>query len=328
MGSPTAAGAGGTGTLPAQPGGGWVAVAANAYAGRGAGRGHVDRLVAALAREGLATRVAWTLDERDTLLAQADADPSCRALVVAGGDGTVAAVLDGRPAVPVAVLPVGTENLFARHFRFRRRPEALARTIAEGRAWPLDLGLAAGRSFALMAGFGFDADVVTRHHRARVGDGGTPRPTNRAAYVAPLLQASLAYRFGPLTVRVDDPGPAETLEGTTVFVFNLPRYALGLPFAPDARGDDGLLDLVVFERPGALNAAHYLWLVLRGLHLRRRGVHHRRARRVTIAAAEAVPVQLDGDPGGTVEPGAPWTVAVVPGAVRVLVPASYVAAQD
>jgi diacylglycerol kinase family enzyme len=320
---------------PAAPDGrgGWVAVAANAYSGRGAGRRQVEDLGAALGRVGLGVEVAWTLDERAALLARADADPSCRALVVAGGDGTVAAVLDARPAVPVAVLPVGTENLFARHFRFRRRPEALARTIVAGRTLPLDLGAVAGRSFALMAGFGFDADVVTRHHRARVREGGTPRPTNRAAYVAPILQASLEYRFVPLSVRVDEgegdvPGPAEELVGTTVFVFNLPRYALGLPFAPDARGDDGLLDLVVFERAGALNAAHYLWLVLRGLHLRRRGVHHRRVRRVTIAAAGPVPVQLDGDPGGVVAPGAPWTVAVAPGAVRVLATAAYFAARD
>lgn len=300
----------------------WVGIAANAYSGRGTGRIQVDRLVSALAKEGMAAEVAWTLEERDRLLSRAKGDPLCRCLVVAGGDGTVAAVLNERPVVPVAVLPVGTENLFARHFRFRARPEALARTIREGHIRPLDLGMAAGRSFVLMAGFGFDADVVTRHHRARVREGGVPRPTNRAAYVAPILQASLSYRFMPLTVHVEGPeeGEVEAIVGTTVIVFNLPRYALGLPFAPQARGDDGLLDLVVFERPGALNAAHYLWLVLRGLHLRRRGVHHRRVRRVVIEAADTVPVQLDGDPGGEVEPGEPWVVEAVPRAVRVLVP--------
>jgi diacylglycerol kinase (ATP) len=327
MGSPSTASTGGPSSLAPLTPGEWVGIAANAYSGRGAGRRLVHRLVAALEREGLAAEVAWTLDERSHLLARAQGDPSCRCLVVAGGDGTVADVLEERPVVPVAVLPVGTENLFAQHFRFQRRPEALARTIREGRLQPLDLGLAAGRSFALMAGFGFDADVVTRHHRARVRESGTPRPTHRAAYVAPILQASLAYRFLPLTVHIEDPNTGETLVGTTVIVFNLPRYALGLPFAPDARGDDGWLDLVVFERPGALNAAHYLWLVLRRLHLRRRGVHHRRVRRVVIEAADTVPVQLDGDPGGEVEPGSPWTVEASPHAVQVLVPASYAAAR-
>ena len=50
-------------------------------------------------------------------------------------------------------------------------------------------------------------------------------------------------------MQILDPDATETLEGTTVFIFNLPRYALGLPFAPHASQDDGLLDLVVFRKP-------------------------------------------------------------------------------
>ena len=129
-----------------------------------------------------------------------------------------------------------------------------------------------------------------------------------------------------MTVTVDDPGAEETIEGTTVFVFNLPSYALGLPFAPAARGDDGFLDLVVFRKPGPIQALHYLWLVVRGLHLDRPGIEHRRVRRITISSSEKVPVQLDGDPGGYLNGGlaGAWTAEVEPEAVDVLVPNSYV----
>jgi diacylglycerol kinase family enzyme len=307
------------GTLPAtaRP---WVGIAANANSGLGSGRRMVERLVAALTARGLEPRVAWTLEDRAELVALARLEAGCWCLVAVGGDGTVADLINELPGVPLAVMPAGTENLFARHFRFPRRPEALAEVIRRARVARLDLGEAGGRRFALMAGFGFDADVVTRHHRARTGRSGTVKPTHRAAYVGPVLQASLEYRFPAVTVRALDP-PGEDLVGTTAFVFNLPRYALGLPFAPEAQGDDGLLDLVVFRDPGPLSALRYLWLVLRGLHLRRSGVYHRRVRRVEIEAAATVPVQLDGDPGGTVEPGQPWTVAVLPGAVRLIVPA-------
>jgi diacylglycerol kinase family enzyme len=54
--------------------------------------------------------------------------------------------------------------------------------------------------------------------------------------------------------------------------------------------------------------------------LRQSGVYHRRVRRIEVEASETVPVQLDGDPAGAVEPGQPWTVTVEPGAVEVLVP--------
>ncbi len=187
----------------------------------------------------------------------------------------------------------------------------------------MDLGLADGRRFALMAGFGFDADVVGRHHAARLGRTGVLRPTHRAAYVEPVLRSSLQYRFPTLTLEAEGvDGQVETLVGTTAFVFNLPRYALGLPFAPAAQADDGWLDLVVFRDPGPLRALHYVWLVVRGLHLDRPGILHRRVRRVSIQAEAAVPVQLDGDPGGVVIPDSelPWVVEVLPRAIAVVGP--------
>jgi diacylglycerol kinase (ATP) len=174
----------------------------------------------------------------------------------------------------------------------------------------------------LMAGFGFDADVVSRHHASRLGRSGQLRTTHRVAYVEPVLRSSFAYRFPTLTLTAEGvDGTSETLVGTTALVFNLPRYALGLPFAPAARGDDGWLDLVIFRDPGPFRALHYLWLVVRGLHLDRPGIIHRRIRRVSIEASGVVPVQLDGDPGGLVVPGeGPRIIEVLPRAVDVLVP--------
>lgn len=304
----------------------WVGIVANAASGLGRGRMRVARLVETLALEGLPARIAWTPEERRALVDQANADPNARCLVAAGGDGTIAALLNERPGVPVTVLPAGTENLFARHFGMSHDPEQVAATIARGRTIRMDLGSAPGRRFALMAGIGFDADVVTRHHLARVGQAGRMRPTHRAAYVEPVLRSSFAYRFPPLTLRIDDPGAEETVVGSLAFLFNLPCYALGLPIAPLAREDDGLLDLVVFRDPGPFQALRYLWLVFRGIHLRKPGVTHRKIRRVSITAAEPVPVQLDGDPGGLVaDPGAhiTWGAEVLPGAVGVIVPDSY-----
>jgi diacylglycerol kinase (ATP) len=305
--------------LPAD--GQWVGVAANAGSGRGWGRKAVGRLHDALESVGVPCRIGWTPAERAEIVADSIRDPYCRCLVAAGGDGTVAALINEQPSVPIAVLPTGTENLFARHFAFGRRPERLAKAILAGHSMPLDVGLAWGRRFSLMAGFGFDADVVTRHHTSRLALNGHAGPTNRAAYVGPVLGSSLRYRFPEITVRIEDPDEEETIVGTTAFLFNLPRYALGLPFAPAALGDDGRLDLVVFRKPGPLRALHYLWLVLRGLHLRRDDVIHRRVHAATISCLEPVPFQLDGDPGGLLEPPGCGSVRleVLPGAVRVIV---------
>ncbi len=117
------------------------------------------------------------------------------------------------------------------------------------------------------------------------------------------------------------------MTGTTVFVFNAPRYALGLPFAPAARDDDGWLDVIVFRKPGPFQALYYLWKVFWGTHLTDSGVFHRRAKRVEVTSQHRIPVQIDGDPGGylpaqtAADPAAGWTVEVIPAALDVIAPA-------
>lgn len=313
----------------------WVGIVANLNSGSGASQQLVRRLVRELGKVGLRSEIAWTPAERQALVTEAGYGTGCRCLVAVGGDGTVSALVNEQPKVPITVLPAGTENLAAQHFRLRRNPALLARTIAAGQVIRMDVGCAAGRRFMLMTGFGFDGDVVTRHHRSRTTRSGKVKPTHRAAYVEPILRASLFYRFPPINVAVVDAGSEEVLSGTTVFVFNLPRYALGLPFAPQARQDDGLLDLVVFRDPGPFQALYYLWRVLCGTHLDHPGVFHRRVRKVRVTSHDAVPAQLDGDPAGFLPaaakgnsseeatrqvPLADWVVEVIPGSVDVLVP--------
>lgn len=320
----------------------WVGIIVNRSSGKGSGPRLVERLSEELARFDLESEIAWTPDERRAMVARAKGDAHCRCLVAVGGDGTVSALVNEDLAVPFTVLRAGTENLAAQHFGLRGNPRWLARTIATGRTTPVDLGLANGRRFILMAGFGFDGDVVTRHHDMRTSRTGAIRTTHRAAYVEPILRSSLSYSFPEIAARILGPGAGaeETLVGTTVFVFNLPRYALGLPFAPGAKQDDGLLDLVVFRDPGPLRALYYLWKVVLGKHLVHPGVYHRRVRRVELTASGMVPVQIDGDPAGyllpeksssadqTVPPPDDftaaatrdhWTIEAVPAAVRVLI---------
>jgi diacylglycerol kinase family enzyme len=269
-------------------------------------------------------RIAWTPQERALLVASASGDPHCRCLVAVGGDGTVSALVNEHPTVPISVLPAGTENLAAGHLGLGPDPEALAATIAGETPIRVDVGVVGGRRFMLMVGFGFDGDVVSRHHHGRMTSSGSARPTHRIAYVWPILRSSFSYRFPTISVRVVDPQAEEVLTGTTVFVFNAPRYALGLPFVPAARDDDGWLDVIVFGKRGPFQAFWYLCKVVWGNHLSDPTVFHRQAKKVVVSARERVPVQIDGDPGGCLagqnsgadEDG--WCIEVVPSAVAVI----------
>ena len=286
-----------------------------------------------------AREVAWTTEDRTTLVRRAEDDPDCRCLVAVGGDGTVSALLNERPRVPVTVFPAGTENLVAQQFGLRRDPDALARIIAHGQPRRVDVGSAGGRRFLLMVGFGFDGDVVSRHHRSRLSRLGRIRPTSRLAYVLPVLRSSFSYKFPTINVRIENQGVAEVLSGTTVFIFNAPRYALGFPSCRPARDDDGWLDLLIFRDPGPFKALYYLWKVFWGTHLNLPSVFHRRVKSAVVTADGTVPVQIDGDPGGLLEKSAlataecgsdggaaetgtagGWTVEIVPQALEVYAP--------
>ena len=160
--------------IPPSSGRSWVGIVANQNSGIGRGRQRVAKLSLALSQAGLCPQVAWTTEDRTKLVQRAEHDPDCRCLVAVGGDGTVSALLNERPKVPVSVFPAGTENLVAQQFGLRRDAGSLARLISQGQPRRVDVGLAGGRQFLLMVGFGFDGDVVSRHHLARFALGTDP----------------------------------------------------------------------------------------------------------------------------------------------------------
>ncbi len=291
-----------------------IVVAANPYRGAARPRARVQALVEALAAAGARARVVWDAGERAALLGDRAALAGVRCVVAAGGDGTVAAVINELGAdVPLAVLPLGNENLFARALGLPREPAPLARAITDGRTRRLDLGRAttsAGeRRFGLMLSAGLDAEVIHRVALWRTR-GGTPRRVSRLSYAIPLAAALRRYGHRPVAVTADGVAAA----GAYCVIDNLPDYAFGLSLTPAARADDGLLDWLVFECSGLPALAVYAWAVARRRHARLAHVRSGRARRLALTATTPVPVQLDGDPWGFT----PAAVEVLPWALSVL----------
>jgi diacylglycerol kinase (ATP) len=291
-----------------------IVIAANPYRGAARPRQRVRALVAALQATGATTRVVWDAAERTALLADPGAMADVRCVVAAGGDGTVAAVINELPGdVPLAVLPTGNENLFARALGFDVAPARLARAIGAGRRHRLDLGRAqtsrGTRRFGLMLSVGFDADVVHRVARLRTGQG-LPRRVGRASYIRPVGAAFWTYAHPAVSLTAEE----VSVDGAYCIIGNLPDYALALSLTPTARGDDGLLDWVAFERPGRAALTAYAWAVLRRRHRRLAHVRTGRARRLRVTSAEPVPVQLDGEPGGFT----PVEIEVLPAALTVV----------
>ena len=286
-----------------------VLIVANPYSGSSENRRHVAALSEALVRAGFEPKELWHRAERKAEFADPNVAGKWKCVVVAGGDGTVADLINERPGVPVAVLPLGTENVFAQAFGFTSDEQSLVSAIARGRVRSVDLGRANGRFFSSMIGIGFDGEVIRRLAEWRA-QGRRFKRVTYWSYAGPILGAVTKYSFGRVELEAD----GVRVVGTHAFVFNLPAYALSLPIAPDARDDDGRLNWVVFERPGLRRLLGYFWDVAHRRHLLRSDVFHGTAARLRITSQQPAPVQVDGDAAG-------WTpveVEAVPAGLRVI----------
>jgi len=290
-----------------------VVIQVNRKAGTGRRHANVRALISRLRTHGFRVRPFSKPDRLDQFLAEIALRPWC--IVAGGGDGTVGSILNRFPDIPVAILPAGTENLLAKYLRVPVSGREIADVIAAGHVRRLDLGIASGHRFTLMASAGFDADVVHRLDAVRTGS------ISKFTYVQPILASLRNYRHPPLRVVVD--GFGEALPARLVLVFNLPAYARGLPVASGARGDDGVLDLRVFERGSGFQMIRYCYKVAIGSHEALSDVRVIRARQVRIESDEPVPLQLDGDPAGTT----PVDISVEAGAAQFLVPQSIPSSQ-
>lgn len=287
-----------------------VAVLRNPKSGTGRGARKLHELLDHLSRNGLRPRLFSRRERMQRTLERPEWRDRLVGIVAAGGDGTVSDVVNRCPGLPVAVLPLGTENLLARYLGVPRSGRGVAEMIAAGRTRRLDLGQIGDRRFVLVAGFGFDGEIAHRLHASRTGT------ISHWTYVRPIVQALFGYDFPEVTVSIDD--DTEVLRGKWVVAANVPAYALGLLPAPAACPDDRLLDVVVFGRGSAFQIVRYFGNVALRRHEKLHDVYTVRCRRLRVTAERAVPVEVDGDPGGFT----PADVSVLPQALTVFVPAS------
>lgn len=232
-------------------------------------------------------------------------------VICVGGDGTVrecAQSLAGT-GVPLAIVPVGSANLTARALRVPAGLDAALATAFGGRDALIDVATADGVVFTAMAGIGLDAAVV----------GATPDAVKRLAGwpgYAGAAVSQLLRRPATFTVRLDGAEPL-TRWARSVTVGNSGALPGGFVILPDARVDDGVLDVLILAPSGLAGWAEVGLRVAVRSQADDRQLERRRARSVEIHADVELPRQVDGE---VISSGRSLTVAVRPGALLVRVP--------
>ena len=175
-------------------------------------------------------------------------------IVAAGGDGTFNQVINGIHGkdIPLGLIALGTSNVLARSLELPLNPVDAAKIIVEGNLKKWDLGVVNGRYFAIMCGFGFDA-VATEETNLKL-----KRFLGRYAYILAGIQCLSGYKPTRMTVALD--GKPTPYRPIFVDVANAPFYGGKYKLTPDAKMDDGILDVFIFDSP---SLARFIYLLLR-----------------------------------------------------------------
>ncbi len=269
-----------------------------------------------------AYELVWTKGPRDAeRLAREAVRAGVDRLVVAGGDGTAAEVVSGLLGAAlgtygeVAFLPLGTGADFHRTLDIPRDPDAAIAKLASGKGRRIDVGCvrfvqADGSErtshFLNVASAGLSG-VVTRHVR------GSKTLGARLAFLIGTLAGLVSFRPSTLRLRVDG---SEVYSGdiALVAVANGRYFGGGMHVAPEARPDDGLLDVVIIPALRKHELLMRLPSLYQGTHLAVPGVRLFRGRRVELEpVGEPALGEVDGEPVAQL----PMTVEVRPGALQV-----------
>ncbi|OKJ99944.1 YegS/Rv2252/BmrU family lipid kinase [Streptomyces sp. CB02400] len=284
----------------------------NPTAGAATGAAALLALARHLREEGADLRTEYSRSLAHARELAREAGRQGRVVLAVGGDGIAGGVggaLSGTGAT-LGLVPAGRGNDFARALGLPRDPADLARVLLHAEPRKVDTievtSAVHDRTVVLGSVYaGVDA-LANRHaNRSRLLRGS-------ASYYAGGLRAVTTWR--PARYRVTVDGEEHPHTGYTVVAANSGYYGSGRVIAPDARVDDGLLDVVMIRQaPRRLFFA--LMNELRtGAHVRRPQVRILRGEEVRIEADREIPYGTDGE----VDAVLPVTARVLPGALRVL----------
>ena len=235
-------------------------------------------------------------------------------VIAIGGDGTVQEVVNGllageRPP-ELGIVPLGSGNDLARSLGLPADPAAAWRIAIGSGTRGLDVararnGSGAERWFASAGGIGFDAQVAAAMTDRRGWQAG------RAGYLLTTISELRRYGNRPITLDIDGTSTSHVV--LLVAIVNGSYYGGGMRIAPDARTDDGLLDVCVVGDISRLTAMRQLPNLYRGTHVRNAQVTTLTGRAVEVDGEQETRVHLDGEPFG----GLPLRVSLVPRALEV-----------
>lgn len=289
----------------------------NPVAGKRAAGKNLAKLRQRLNEAGLQFDMRETTGEGDALRWAREAE-GIDLVVALGGDGTIMEAMSGLIEagrnIPLAQIPAGTANLLARTLDIPTDLEGALEVALGGVVVEHDVGRleGSGRYFAMVAGAGFDAQLIED----------TPRVLkNRmgfSAYVFAGIRNLFRLRRSHILLQVD--GKHFHFKAHTIMALNIAMIeGLKLPGVKEIDPHDGKLDVAIVTPASLFGLLEVAWRLLTGHLSGYERLRFMQAERVRVEANPPLDVEIDGEPLGTT----PLALRAVKGGARFVVPKSY-----
>jgi YegS/Rv2252/BmrU family lipid kinase len=265
-----------------------------------------------------------TLAGQEFLIAQDAVADGATAIFVAGGDGsvnkTIPALLGLDNAPLLGILPWGTVNLWARDVRIPKNPELAIDTQLAGQAIAMDVGSINNRYFRNVAGIGLDGDVINilENHKNSAG-----KRQIRGALSYTALTALKYLGNNPTETNIIINGNEYSQSAIQTWIGNMKLLAY-MELRPEARCDDGLLEVTVFPKMNLRELARNATPALKRAALSQPGdkvpdAKYYQGSHFVIVTREPRFGQIDGERLDK-KPTKVFEVTTIPGSLKVLVP--------
>lgn len=238
-----------------------------------------------------------------------DIDDTYKYIIVAGGDGTVDTVVNAMKAakidLPIAILPVGTANDFAKFIGMPQNVEEACNKILSTSPQPMDIGRINDKYFINVASTGLFTDVSQKT------DVNLKNTIGKLAYY--LKGIEQLPNFRKLKIKVDSREEKFHGEMYLMLIFN-GQTAGNFKLAYNAEVDDGLLDIIIIKAVMLKDLIALFIRILRGEHLESPNVIYFKTNKLRVECDEDIVTDIDGERG----PDFPLDIECIKGGIKVL----------
>ncbi len=230
-------------------------------------------------------------------------------IVASGGDGTVNEVACAlvNTDIPMGILPAGSGNGLARCLGISMNYALALRTIIRGNTKLMDVATVNEKLFTSIAGIGFDAFVAQKFSESSI--------RGMISYMQIILNEFNAYK--PLTYSITIDGAEIEKHALMVTVANSDQFGFNTRIAPQAKVDDGFLDICVIRKMPATQLLNVGYHTMRGTLEKTGYIEYFRGKEIIINHVHDPLMNIDGEP---IIVKSPISINIKPLSLLVIVP--------